>query len=71
MAGMINEPDFLDDVTVQKQPGACTMRRLPPTMQVPERALGLNGGHCCRNRIPFETRILGYRQLCLIRGISK
>lgn len=55
----------------ETQPGACTMQQRPNTKQVTGRAMGLDRGHCCRNKIPFETRILGYRQLCLIRVISK
>lgn len=55
----------------ETQPGACTMQQLPCTMQMPECAVGLDRGHCCRNRAPFETSLLGYNQLCLIRGISK
>jgi hypothetical protein len=69
---MINELEFPGNVTVHKHILEHTQcSNFHCMMQMLGCAMGLDRGHCCRSKMQFETSILGYRQLCLIRGISK
>ena len=73
LAGMINEPDCPGDVTVQKhslEHAQCSSSFRPQC----KRGNALQGWAevtAAETNPPLEAGILGYSQLCLIRGISK
>ena len=73
LAGMINEPDFLGDVNVQKHSleHAQCGSSFHPQCKCRNVLRGWAEVTTAETEPPFEVGILGYSQLCLIRGISK